>query len=556
MADAPPPPTESSDPSPTPADPLVGTVLAGRYRIVRQLGAGAMGSVYLGEHLRFGRLDAIKVLKAGVAAEPGAADRFLRGARNVSAINHPNVCTVYDFGDTDDGHQFLAMEFIDGVSLSDVLDAEGRLPLRRGLDITRQIGEALDAAHHMGIVHRDLKPGNVMLVTDRTGRDVVKVVDFDIAKGSSDGEEAEVTRTGFVVGTPEYMSPEQLTGDALDLRSDVYSLALLFVRMITGRLPVRSSTTQNLMVERLTQDALRISEIAADLVVPEGVQDAVDHGLQRRREDRPPSAGAFVAGLVRGARTGSGAAPSHAPGSPAAPAGVGAESVPATRVGEAPVGARVASGASSPLRRFAPLAVGALVVVAGGFGLVQWLGGSDDPGSATSTPAVGAPTSAQGPGEASSDGENDPSPDGPTEGGGATVTPSSGSGGADPERSEPPPPDPVTPPTTGTTPTTPPVTPAALTADGARALLARQEDLLLGDISAPTLAAVADSATRVWDTAELPGSVRAYAAFVLAQRYGMEDRATEALPWARRAVQLDPGDEGYRTFLELLGGRP
>lgn len=533
-------------------------MLAGRYRIVRQLGAGAMGSVYLGEHLRFGRLDAIKVLKAGVAAEPGAADRFLRGARNVSAINHPNVCTVYDFGDTDDGHQFLAMEFIDGVSLSDVLDAEGRLPLRRGLEITRQIGEALDAAHHMGIVHRDLKPGNVMLVTDRTGRDVVKVVDFDIAKGSSDGEEAEVTRTGFVVGTPEYMSPEQLTGDALDLRSDVYSLALLFVRMITGRLPVRSSTTQNLMVERLTQDALRISEIAADLVVPEGVQDAVDHGLQRRREDRPPSAGALVAGLVRGARTGGGAAPSHAPLSSAASAGTTGEAVPATRIGEAPMGARVASGGPSPLRRFAPLAVGVLVVAAGGFGLVQWLGGSDDAGSAVSPPAADSQTSARGP-----DGEADTSTDAPTEGGGATVgggadpspppvTPSSGSGGADPERRDPPPPDPVTPPTTETNPVTPP----ALTADGARAMLARQEDLLLGDFDAATLAAVADSATRVWDTAALPASVRAYAAFVLAQRFGMEDRASEALPWARRAVDLAPDDEGYRTFLELLGGRP
>jgi hypothetical protein len=273
---------------------LVGSVLAGRYRLVKLLGWGAMGAVYVGEHLKIGRRDAIKVLKASLARDPEAVARFARGARNASAIRHPNVCTVYDFSDTSDGLQFLAMELVDGESLTSLLRREGPLSLDRAGRIAIQAASALQAAHDMGIVHRDMKPDNVMLTKDRDGNDLAKVVDFDIAKGSAEGEERGVTRMGFVVGTPEYMSPEQLTGDPLDGRSDVYSLGIVLFRMISGDLPYRARSTQELMVDRLTRDPLKLTDVAPDRSFPPAVQQVLDRVLARDREDRPENALAFA----------------------------------------------------------------------------------------------------------------------------------------------------------------------------------------------------------------------------------------------------------------------
>lgn len=273
---------------------LVGSVLADRYRLVKLLGWGAMGAVYVGEHLKIGRKDAIKVLKASLARDPEAVARFARGARNASAIRHPNVCTVYDFSDTSDGLQFLAMELVDGESLTSLLRREGPLSLDRAGRIAIQAASALQAAHDMGIVHRDMKPDNVMLTKDRDGNDLAKVVDFDIAKGSAEGEERGVTRMGFVVGTPEYMSPEQLTGDPLDGRSDVYSLGIVLFRMLSGDLPYRSRSTQELMVDRLTRDPLKLADVAPDRAFPAAVQRVLDRALARDRDDRPDNALAFA----------------------------------------------------------------------------------------------------------------------------------------------------------------------------------------------------------------------------------------------------------------------
>jgi serine/threonine-protein kinase len=272
----------------------VGTVLAGRYRILSKLGEGAMGAVYLGEHLRIGRRDAIKVLRESLEGDAEALARFSRGTRNVCLIQHPNVCTVYDFGDTDDGRRYLAMEYVPGETLQDLLRREGRLPPARAQAIFAQVAGALQAAHEAGIVHRDLKPANVMVSPGRGGTDAVKVVDFDIAKGSSDGEPGDVTRLGFVIGTPEYMSPEQLLGMALDGRSDVYSLGIMLFRMLAGALPFRAADTQELMVQRLTGSPLRLHEVLPGLAVPPALQAALDRALQRRAEDRFDTAAAFA----------------------------------------------------------------------------------------------------------------------------------------------------------------------------------------------------------------------------------------------------------------------
>ena len=280
------------------ADPhsLVGTVLAGRYRIQELLGVGAMGAVYLGEHLKIHRKDAIKILHSSIARDPDAIARFDRGARNVGAIRHPNVCTIYDFSDTADGLQYLAMEFVSGESLKDILDREGPLQVERAVDIAEQAASALQAAHDAGVVHRDLKPANIMIAKGKRGEDVVKVVDFDISKGSQDEVKVEVTRLGYVVGTPEYMSPEQLCDGQLDGRSDVYSLALVLCKMLTGLLPFRGDNLQDIMSARLTDTPLlRLEELAPGRSFPAPLQKAIDNALKRRADDRTASSAEFAA---------------------------------------------------------------------------------------------------------------------------------------------------------------------------------------------------------------------------------------------------------------------
>ncbi|HTD62013.1 MAG TPA: serine/threonine-protein kinase, partial [Gemmatimonadaceae bacterium] len=215
---------------------LVGQVVAERYHVLQKLGEGGMGQVYLAEHVRMARRCAVKVMSPNLTRDPDAVSRFNREAANASRITHPNVAAIYDFGETSDGLIYLAMEFVDGEPLTKLIQRLGALPLARAVNIARQTADALTVAHELGIVHRDLKPDNIMIGRGREGADMVKVVDFGIAKASQN-EAQKVTKTGLVVGTPEYMSPEQLAGDKLDGRSDVYSLGLVTFVMLTGKLP-------------------------------------------------------------------------------------------------------------------------------------------------------------------------------------------------------------------------------------------------------------------------------------------------------------------------------
>jgi len=399
------------EPHPDPPSPevdagdLVGRVLAGRYRVLRRLGVGAMGAVYVAEHTRIGRQDAIKVLRAAMARDPEAIARFTRGARNVSRIRHPNVCTLYDFGNTEEGFHFLAMEFVDGPTLGTLLEREGPLPLDRAVNLIGQVGEALQAAHALGIVHRDLKPDNIMVARAADGSEQVKVVDFDIARGPAEEEGPAVTRHGFVVGTPEYMSPEQLTGDPLDGRSDIYSMALVLFRMLTGRLPFEGSTAQEIMVQRLTREPMTLGQ-ATGSPFPQALEEAVSRGLRRKADERPGDARTF-ANEVRS--TLSGAPPitasSGVPSSPAAaPSGGsgGAAQIPPTRIPSSmdpvdsegtPVLSPLAGGVGGttatpdrpnppPTKRSgSPVVLGAiglvLLLVVGG-GAILWLSGAEE----------------------------------------------------------------------------------------------------------------------------------------------------------------------------------
>ena len=264
---------------------LVGSVIAERYHVLKKLGEGGMGQVYLAEHVKMGRQSAVKVMHQAMVHDTAAIGRFNREAANASRIDHPNVAGIYDFGETPDGLVYLAMQYIEGETLTDIVLAHGALPPLRAAEITRQAAEGLHAAHGLGIVHRDLKPDNIMVTKDRDGIDCVKVVDFGIAKAAGSGSQ-KVTRTGVVVGTPEYMSPEQLSGEEVDARSDLYSLALVAFHMLTGELPFPSASTQTSMIMRLTEKPWSLAEMNPDVAWSHEVQAVMSRALERHAGDR------------------------------------------------------------------------------------------------------------------------------------------------------------------------------------------------------------------------------------------------------------------------------
>jgi serine/threonine protein kinase len=303
---------------------LVGAIVADRYHVLKKLGEGGMGQVYLVEHVKMGRKSALKVMHPGMVKDIDAISRFNREAANASRIAHPNVAAVYDFGETPDGIIYLAMEFVDGPPLKTVIEQAGALAPKRAADIVRQTADALAVAHDMGIVHRDLKPDNIMVAKTRDGADLVKVVDFGIAKAA--GNEAQkVTKTGLVVGTPEYMSPEQLSGDKLDGRSDIYSLGLVAFNMLTGMLPFPSDSAQEAMIMRLTDLPKRLSEMRPEVAWPDDVQAVMDKALERDASIRYQNATEFGRDLVR--------AIDRMPETQAAEMRTQLMGVPATRVG-------------------------------------------------------------------------------------------------------------------------------------------------------------------------------------------------------------------------------
>src|SRR6059036_1484353 len=278
-----------------PTHDLVGQVLADRYHIMKKLGEGGMGQVYLAEHVKMGRRSAIKVMNPSMMHDPEAVARFNREASNASRISDAHVCAIYDFGETPEGLIYLAMEFIEGEPLTELIRSEGALPLARAADIAIQVAAALQAAHDLGIVHRDLKPDNIMLTRSREGADAVKVVDFGLAKAVGGDDSQKVTKTGLVVGTPEFMSPEQLSGDKLDGRSDLYSLALVLYRMLAGKLPFEATSVQETMIKRLTDEPVKLAAARPDLQFPTGLQETLDAALARSPVDRYQSAAKFAA---------------------------------------------------------------------------------------------------------------------------------------------------------------------------------------------------------------------------------------------------------------------
>ena len=391
---------------------LVGQLIDDRYYVEQRLGAGGMGEVYVAHQVRTGRKCALKLMHQAMTQDPDAVGRFRRETSSACAISHPNVATIYDSGETLDRRPYFAMEFVDGRSLAQVIHDEGRLDPWRTADIGRQIAEGLAAAHDLDIVHRDLKPENVMLGTGRGGADCVKLVDFGIAKPTK-GLGNTLTRTGFILGTPAYMSPEQLCADKVDGRTDLYSLGCVLHEMLTGATPFAGQSLEKMMMLRLTeapphprtlnaQIPLVLDEIVVRLLaraaddrysdaraVADALGDAQDEleGPRRATAVRAPGGEAAVRAPTPGPRapesiqvTAADRAPRRsrdivpaAPMSPSIPFRSPSQSTPRPNIDAIQSGAPVDSGdaprRASTWRRLATLAVAAVLV---GGGLAVW----------------------------------------------------------------------------------------------------------------------------------------------------------------------------------------
>ncbi|MHC5064046.1 MAG: serine/threonine-protein kinase, partial [Planctomycetota bacterium] len=265
-----------------------GDLIAGRYRILALLGRGGMGEVYLAEDLTLGQQVALKFLSGHIAARPGGMERFLDEVRVARRVGHPNVARVHDVGEAD-GRHFLSMEYVSGEDLSQLLKRIGRLPREKAQEIARQLCAGLDAIHSMGILHRDLKPANVML----DGEGNVRITDFGLAASAQKSEAEE-----DLVGTPAYMAPEQLEGQAADERSEIFSLGLLLYELFTGRRAFKGGSFLELKDEYAGQPPSSPSSVISDFD-PE-IEDAILACLRKNPQDRPPSVRAVALSLPGG----------------------------------------------------------------------------------------------------------------------------------------------------------------------------------------------------------------------------------------------------------------
>ncbi len=272
-------------------------VLDGRFRVEKLLGGGGMGLVYVAEQVSLGRKVALKVLREDLLNTQGMAERFRREALLLSSVDHPAVVRVIDFG----MHQqsmCLVMELVEGPSLQQLIEQEAPFAVERVERIIGQLAQGLAAIHAKGIVHRDLKPDNVVMIVTPDGREQARVLDFGIARLAEPEQDRQVTQTGFVVGTPEYMSPEQAMGQALDPRSDLYTLGLIAYRMLTGRSPFPGPSPRELVSQQIHQPPPELLELAPHLSASPTLVSVVNACLAKAPDGRPPSAQAVLEQLA------------------------------------------------------------------------------------------------------------------------------------------------------------------------------------------------------------------------------------------------------------------
>jgi serine/threonine protein kinase len=276
----------------------VGEVIDGRYRVTAALGRGGMGSVYRAEHVTIKRQVALKLLNKELRQFKEINERFEREAFATGRLNHPNCVTISDSGTLEDGTTYLAMEYLDGRSLADELAENDHLPIDVSLRIARHVLAGLAHAHGAGVVHRDLKPENIFLVKQDGDPNFAKILDFGIAKligeAMDDAGGKNLTQAGIAVGSPTYMSPEQATGEAIDGRTDLYSLSILLHEMITGRPPFYGPDKVAVLRMHLLREVPPLSEAAPEIPVPPVVEQLIRQGLEKRPADRFQTAEMFM----------------------------------------------------------------------------------------------------------------------------------------------------------------------------------------------------------------------------------------------------------------------
>ncbi len=321
-------------------------VLDARYRLIRKVGEGAMGEVFEAEHLNLKRRVAVKILRRHIAYQPEAIARLEREAQAASQLGHPNLVSVLDFGQSDDGSVYLAMEWLEGEDLEQHL-ARGPVDIGTALDLVSQAAAGVAEAHDHGVIHRDLKPANLFVSHDRAGALRVKVLDFGIAKLAI--EQTQLTGTGVLIGTPNYMAPEQALGEPVDARTDVYALGVILYELLTGMVPFRGDSP----IAVLHQHTARLPAAPSSVATARGITPELDlvvlRCLAKRPEERFATMHELVASIVA-ARTGGRPVPPPAPVLPEsddellAAAGIGRRSPTALIVGLAALGIVAALG--------------------------------------------------------------------------------------------------------------------------------------------------------------------------------------------------------------------
>lgn len=277
-------------------DPLLGKLFAGRFLFEKRLGTGGMGTVYLARHEGLGKRLAVKVIRKDLSEHADIAKRFRREARAASRVEHPNVAQIFDFGHSEEGWAYLAMEFIDGLSLARILAQEGPLAVRRAVAMFRQISTAIAAAHDCGVIHRDLKPDNIVITKTHHGEEWVKVLDFGLAKILNIDDTTGISRAGETFGTPEYLSPEQCRDGTVDHRSDIYSFGILAYETLVGKVPFRGKLIDVLRAH-VGKKPPSVSSAAGRKDIPKALDAIIEQCLAKNPDERPATAHQLHAAL-------------------------------------------------------------------------------------------------------------------------------------------------------------------------------------------------------------------------------------------------------------------
>jgi serine/threonine-protein kinase len=282
-------------------DPLIGRVINDRFKINALIARGGMGKVYRAEQAPLGRVCAIKVLNPNYAGEhdPEFHKRFFLEASIASKLTHPNTVTIFDYGRTDDDIYYMAMEYLEGHTLHRAIREAGHFPEERAAHVARQICRALREAHSLGVIHRDLKPANIFLVEHGDETDFVKVLDFGLVKNVSGDKGEDLTQTGLFMGSPKYMAPEQIRGDRVDARTDIYALGIIMYEMITGKVPFDRPNSVNILMAHVNEEAPPMRQMNPNINLSPAIEETVGRCMAKDPDQRFRSMDEVLAALKR-----------------------------------------------------------------------------------------------------------------------------------------------------------------------------------------------------------------------------------------------------------------